>query len=253
MNIDYRKRRRIVWLVYLAASFFLFLTANNYPGAPDFIIMAGILPILSFFPVLVYTGILTHRARRADEERLQKEMRNKNVTQAQVERFLTDKTVKGSENGWAEDVLIWIFGVPMIPLLAFSVIKGERTASTIIGALFSAVPVLYCAFYLLLNRKRQRKLAKQYALIFAASPRGDYTYSELASKVRRQNAGYEAARLVKRNYMMNIKVDQANRNLQIIGYRKAPKRAYVCSNCGAASSITVGEAKICRYCGRPLM
>ena len=203
MNIDYRKRRRIVWLVYLAASFFLFLTANNYPGAPDFIIMAGILPILSFFPVLVYTGILTHRARRADEERLQEEMRNKNVTQ--------------------------------------------------IGALFSAVPVLYCAFYLLLNRKRQRKLAKQYALIFAASPRGDYTYSELASKVRRQNAGYEAACLVKRNYMMNIKVDQANRNLQIIGYRKAPKRAYVCSNCGAASSITVGEAKICRYCGRPLM
>ena len=251
-STQYRKQRNLAWLLYLLVTLLLFYLTGRAPEGSNLYIL-GTLPILALFPMIIYTCVLTHRARVEDHREFTEEMKRRNVTAESVSRFLTDKTIKGAKNAWAEDVLFWIFGVPAIGMGVFILFLMDDTslATRTMGSI-GYLAMAYVFIYLLLNSKKQRKLANLYALLFAASTQPEYTFPELASSASRQNAGPEVARLVDRNYMMNLEVEPREDRVRIVGFRRVPKNAYVCSNCGGASSIPVGAAKICYYCGRPL-
>ena len=118
---------------------------------------------------------------------------------------------------------------------------------------FMSFGVAFFFIYMLMNRKVQRRKAREYALYFAAAKRGDYLYAAFASDTKRGSAPQEVIRLLNRNYLMNIENDAERQQFNIIGFRRLPKNAYVCGNCGAAVSITVGAPLVCEYCGKPLV
>lgn len=252
-SVRYRKRRRMVWLIYLAASVLIFFLIGK-SGEGDELVFLGTLPILAFFPIVIYTCVLTHKARVADWAEMNEEIVRRGLTRSSLNRFLTDKCLQGMQNGWAEDVLMWLLGIPAILMWIFTTIidREERPFAVLIITSVIMLGMAYVFLYMIMNRKKQRKLANLYALLFATSTRPEYTWTELASSISRHNAGPELAHLVDRNYMMNLDVDRQRQSVKIIGFHKVPKNAYVCSYCGGASSIPVGAAKICYYCGRPV-
>lgn len=252
MNTDYRKVRRWVWILYLTLSVVIFAITSHVPPDKNTLLMLGTLPVLIFFPVLIYTAVLTHKARKMDKKIFQDELARLGVSKAQVERFLTEKCLKGLENDWAEDVLIWILGIPAISGLVFALSTKNLSVFAKVMESITSILFVYIFVYMMLNRKKQRKLSRSYGLIFATSPRDEYSFSELASLAGRKRAGFEIKQLVDRNYMMNLEPNVQKKSIKIVGFKRCPRVAYVCKNCGGASSIPVGAAKICEYCGRTL-
>ena len=249
MNTKYRKSRNLLWILYLLLSALLFFLSARVPGFP---MMLGTLPILAFFPVVIYSCVLTHRARIADDQEILKEIQRRNLTLSSVNSFLTDKSRKGKEIGWAEDVLIGIIGIPSLAFVAVALFGfDDAPLAVTVTYTLEALLIGYFCVYMLINRKMQRKKAVQYAILFASADKGEFSFAELSAAAGSGRAAEEVTRLLRRNYLTNIQAEPQNNCVKIIGYRKLPRNAYVCANCGAASSITVGEAKICRYCGRP--
>lgn len=252
MKANYRGRRRILWLAYIAA-FFLVVMFDKLGGGADAAAVIMSVLICAFPAVIIYSCVLTHKARVEDREEFEEKAQSMGVNRISVERFLTEKCLKGEKNSWAEDVLIGLLGAPMIAMAIFVFFVGSEGGGAGNRA-YALIPFGWGFFiiYAMMSRKEQRRKAREYALYFAAARRGDYLYAALASDTRRGNAPQEVIRLLKRNYLMNIDHDPERQQFNIIGFKKLPRNAYVCGNCGAAVSITVGEALICKYCGKPL-
>ena len=251
---DYRKMRRILWIIYI--SLFLVVIAFNtlVKGATELAAIALAALICAFLPVFICSCVFTHQARVEDKAAYKEAMERLDLNLKSVNRFLTEKCLKGEENGWAEDVLIWILGIPAVGMAAFEMFSDVMGSG--FGKWFTSFISLAIGFfiiYMLVNRKIQRRRAREYALLFASAGRKDYLYSALANDAQRGNAPHEVIRLLKRNYLMNIENDSERQQINIIEFRRLPKNAYVCGNCGAAVSITVGDAMICKYCGKPLV
>ena len=251
---DYCKMRRILWIVYIGLFLVVIVFNTLVEGATELAAFALAALICAFLPVIICSCVFTHKARVEDRVEYGEAMRRLNLHPKSVNRFLTEKCLKGEENGWAEDVLIWILGIPTVGMAAFEAFSdvmghGFGKWFTVLSSLAIGLFIIY----MLMNRKIQRKRAREYALLFASAGRRDYLYSALANDARRGNAPQEVIRLLKRNYLMNIENDPERQQINIIEFRRLPKNAYVCGNCGAAVSITVGDALICKYCGKPLV
>ena len=251
---DYRKMRRILWIIYIGL--FLVVIAFNtlVKGATELAAIALAALICAFLPVFICSCVFTHQARVEDRAAYKEAMERLDLNLKSVNRFLTEKCLKGEENGWAEDVLIWILGIPAVGMAAFEMftdVMGSGFGKWL--TVFLSLAIGFFIIYMLVNRKIQRRRAREYALLFASAGRKDYLYSALANDAQRGNAPQEVIRLLKRNYLMNIENDSERQQINIIEFRRLPKNAYVCGNCGAAVSITVGDAIICKYCGKPLV
>ena len=253
MKTDYRKRRRKLWLAYVAA-FFVVVMFSKLGGSVDAASVALSVLICAFPVVIIYSCVLTHKARVEDQLEYAETLQRLNLHHASVDRFLTKKYRNGEKNGWAEDVLIGIFGVPGIIMAITMLFIGSTDAGAgrwLYAFVSFGIGVFF--IYALMNRKAQRRKARNYAVRFASAKRGDYLYAALVSDTQRGNAPQEVIHLLNRNYLMNIENDAEKQQFNIIGFRRLPKNAYVCINCGAAVSITVGEALVCQYCGKPLV
>ncbi len=251
---DYRKMRRILWIVYIGL--FLAVIAFNtlIKGAAELAATAFAALICAFLPVFICSCVFTHKARAQDRVEYKETMERLGLHPKSVNRFLTEKCLKGEENGWAEDVLIWILGIPSVGMAVLALFTDVTGSG--FGKWFTVLTSLAIGsfiIYMLMNRKIQRKRAREYALLFASAGRKDYLYSALQNDAQRGSAPQEVIRLLKRNYLMNIENDPERQQINIIEFRRLPKNAYVCGNCGAAVSITVGDAMICKYCGKPLV
>ena len=253
MKTGYRRKRRGLWLAYIAA-FFIDVMFSKLEGAMDAAAIILSVLICAFPAVIIYSCVLTHKARVEDRLEFEETAQKMHLHPTAADRFLTEKCKKGEQNGWAEDVLIGLLGVPGIAMAVFMLFSGSKGTGE--GSWMYALCSFGVAFffiYMLMNRKVQRRKAREYALYFAAAKRGDYLYAALASDTKRGSAQQEVIRLLNRNYLMNIENDAERQQFNIIGFRRLPKNAYVCGNCGAAVSITVGAPLVCEYCGKPLV
>ena len=251
---DYRKMRRILWSVYIGLAFVVIVFSMLVQGKSDLAALAVAGLICAFMPVLICSCVFTHKARVEDKVEYKEAMKRLDLHPKSVNRFLTEKCLKGEENEWAEDVLIWILGIPSVGMAVLEALTDVTGSG--FGKWFTVVTGLAVGsfiIYMLMNRKKQRRRAREYALLFASAGRKDYLYSALQNDAQREDAPQEVIRLLKRNYLMNIENDPERQQINIIEFRVLPKNAYVCGNCGAAVSITVGDAMICTYCRKPLV
>ena len=207
----YRIIRNIAWILYIAALAVVFIFSEPLPGAGGSAmdILTGLMSVLiiGFAPMLMFTGIMTRKAREEDRRRWDlpavKEMRG-----SPLAAYVTEKVWHGRETEWAEDFLMWLFGIGTagIGIGSIAIDAGEQGGKNpaflyIEGSIILAGLLIIALTY---QRKHLRLLSQRYARAFCGHRTGDVLpESVLKAETGRRHPIRDLRVLWRRGYLIN--------------------------------------------------
>jgi hypothetical protein len=127
---------------------------------------------------------------------------------------------------------------------------------------FLSILALFVGIFSLLvgvNTKRKAKLFHRYALV--VENMGSAPVDEIAAAMGVTGAEAESdlIKMVERGYFAKAYVNRKTREFIVMradgrgaGRRTARQKRLICESCGAANTVTVGQAASCIYCDSPL-